>query len=49
LPLNIEGNPCAAFTAPLSALRSAAKRRAEGMPLIGNSGGPRRAPTQVQG
>jgi hypothetical protein len=49
LPLNIEGNPCAAFTAPLSALRSAARRRAEGMPLIGDSGGPRRTPKQVPG
>lgn len=43
LPLNIEGNPCAAFTGPLSALRSAAKRRAKALPLIGDSGGPRRA------
>lgn len=43
LPLNIDGNPCAAFTAPLSALRSAAKRRAETLPLIADSGGPRRA------
>lgn len=43
LPLNIEGNPCAAFTGPLSALRSAAKRRAEALPLIADSGGPRRA------
>lgn len=49
LPLNIEGNPCAAFPAPLSALRSAAKRRVEGLPLIGDSGGPRRAPKQVRG
>lgn len=43
LPLNIEGNPCRASTAPLSALRSAAKRRAEALPLIGDSGGARRA------
>ena len=43
LPLNIDGNPCAAFTVPLSSLRSAAKRKAEAMPLIGDSGGPRRA------
>ncbi|MFC3673120.1 GIY-YIG nuclease family protein [Novosphingobium pokkalii] len=43
LPLNINGNPCAAFTGQLSALRSAAKRRAEALPLIGDSGGPRRA------
>jgi len=43
LPLNIDGNPCDAFTRPLSALRSAAKRRAEAMPLIGDSGGSRRA------
>ncbi len=42
LPLNIDGNPCAAFTQPLSSLRSAARRRAEAMPLIGDSGGPRR-------
>lgn len=45
LPLNIDGNPCAAFTAPLSELRSTAKRRAEAMPLIGDSGGPRRMKT----
>ena len=49
LPLNIEGNPCGAFTAPLSALRSSAKRQAEGMPMIGDSGGPRRVPRQVRG
>lgn len=44
LPLNIDSNPCAAFTAPLSALRSAARRRAEALPLIGDSGGSRRMP-----
>jgi hypothetical protein len=43
LPLNIDGNPCTAFIAPLSALRSATKRRAETLPLIADSGGPRRA------
>ncbi|TXI87185.1 MAG: hypothetical protein E6Q40_05340 [Cupriavidus sp.] len=43
LPLNIDGNPSAALARPLSALRSAAKRRAEAMPLIRDSGGPRRA------
>lgn len=43
LPLNIDGNPNAAYAAPLSALRSAAKRRAEALPLIGDSGGARRA------
>lgn len=45
LPLDIKDNPCAVLTAPVSALRSAAKRRAEDLPLIGDSGGPRRAPT----
>ncbi|SEH17161.1 hypothetical protein SAMN05428974_2070 [Sphingopyxis sp. YR583] len=49
LPLNIDGNPCAALKAPLSNLRSAAKRRAEGLPLISDSGGPRRAPRLVCG
>ena len=42
LPLNLDGNPCVAFTQSLSKLRSAAKRRAEVLPLIGDSGGPRR-------
>ena len=42
LPLNIGDNPCAAFTTPLSSLRAAARRRAEALPLMGDSGGPRR-------
>ena len=49
LPRNIEGNPCTVFTAPPLALHSAAKRRAEGMLLIADSGGPRPVPKQVQG
>lgn len=43
LPLNIDGNPCVASIAPLKALRSAAKRRAEALPLFSDSGGPRRS------
>lgn len=43
LPLNINGNPSLQFTSSLSAIRSAARRRAEGLELIADSGGPRRA------
>ena len=42
LPLNIDKNPCKAFTTRLSALRKAARQHAETLPLIGDSGGPRR-------
>ena len=43
LPLNIDGNPCGAFKSTLSAVRAAARRRAEAQPLILDNGGPRRA------
>lgn len=43
LPLNIGGNPCAAFAAPLSALRRAARARAMELPLVPDSGGARRS------
>ena len=47
LPLNIEGNPCQQARNSLSAVRSAARRRAETMPLIPDSGGPRRPKIDV--
>ena len=43
LPLNIGCKPCASFIASLSALAIVVKLRAETMPLIGDSGRPRRA------
>jgi hypothetical protein len=43
LPLNIHGNPRAHLTKTLSAARSAAKRRANELPIVSDSGGPRRA------
>jgi len=43
LPLNIHGNPRAHLTNTLSAARSAAKRRANELPIASDSGGPRSA------
>lgn len=45
LPLNIKGNPCAALTTPVKERRCAARRQAEALPPIGDSGGPRRFKT----
>lgn len=44
LPLNIQDNPCLAHTAILQAARAEARRAADALPIIGDSGGPRRAP-----
>ena len=45
LPLNIHGNSCTAFIVQLKALRNAARRRAEILPLICDSNKPRRSKT----
>lgn len=42
LPLNIRDNPCLAHTAVVQAVRAAARRAADELPIISDSGGPRR-------
>ncbi|HUO11678.1 MAG TPA: hypothetical protein VMU37_02885 [Caulobacteraceae bacterium] len=42
LPLNIRDNRCLAHTAVVQAARAAAMRAADALPIIGDSGGPRR-------
>jgi hypothetical protein len=42
LPLNIRGNPRQDLAKPLSAIRSAARRRADELPVVEDSGGRRR-------
>lgn len=44
LPLNIRDNPCLAHTQLVQAARAAAMREADRLPIIADSGGPRRAP-----
>ncbi|WP_216838898.1 GIY-YIG nuclease family protein [Caulobacter sp. S45] len=43
LPLNIRDNPCLAHTSVVQAARASAMRSADALPVIGDSGGPRRA------
>jgi len=43
LPLNIRDNPSLAHTTVVQAARAAAMRPADALPIIGDSGGPRRA------
>ena len=43
LPLNIRDNPSLAHTAVVQAARAAAVRAADALPVIADSGGPRRA------
>lgn len=43
LPLNIRDNPSLAHTTIIQAVRAAAMRAADALPVIGDSGGPRRA------
>jgi hypothetical protein len=43
LPLNIRDNPSLAHTAVVQAARATAMRAADALPVIGDSGGPRRA------
>jgi hypothetical protein len=42
LPLNVRDNPCLAHTNILRAYRAAATRRADELPILSDSGGPRR-------
>jgi hypothetical protein len=42
LPLNIMDNPCEAHRAALKAIRAKAIAEAHGLPVVGDSGGPRR-------
>ena len=42
LPLNIRDNPCLAHTAVVQAVRATAMRAADALPIIVDSGGPRR-------
>ncbi len=43
LPLNIRDNPCLAHTAVLQTARALAMRAADALPVVADSGGPRRA------
>lgn len=42
LPLNVRDNPCVAHTEVLRSVRAAAMRRAGELPILSDSGGPRR-------
>lgn len=43
LPLNVRDNPCEAHTTLVRSIRAAAMRRADTLPILAVSGGPRRA------
>ena len=49
LPLNIRDNPCIAHTAFVQAAREKAMREADRLPVLTDSGGPRRLRTEIVG